>query len=101
MPADNADDDGEKQAKKEILQKMGGPISLGKGFVDYARHKFNLSQLKSISASAVEYGNGGFTLVSVKYICYLAFISMLVLTCKLYSIYFTYFSTVQRAPGNW
>jgi senataxin len=55
--------DDEKMAKKEILEKMGGSIALGKGFVDYARHKFNLSQLKGISASAAEYGNGGFTLV--------------------------------------
>ncbi|KAL7506566.1 hypothetical protein ACHAXN_003823 [Cyclotella atomus] len=53
----------EKMAKKQILQKMGGPIALGKGFVDYAQHKFNLSQLKGISASAAEYGNGGFTLI--------------------------------------
>lgn len=58
------DPEKEKQAKKEVLQKMGGPIALGKGFVDYARQKFNLSQLKGISASAAEYGNGGFTLVS-------------------------------------
>lgn len=70
---DNVDYDGEKQTKKEILQKMGGPISLGKGFVDYARHKFNLSQLKGISASAAEYGDGGFTLVSAEFICYFSF----------------------------
>ena len=58
------DEDREKELKKHVLEKMGGPIALGKGFVDYARRKFNLSQLKGISASAAEYGNGGFTLVS-------------------------------------
>lgn len=58
------DPEKEKKAKTLILQKMGGPIALGKGFVDYAQHKFNLSQLEGISASAAEYGNGGFTLVS-------------------------------------
>jgi hypothetical protein len=57
----------EKQAKKEILQAMGGASALGKGFADYARHKFNLSQLRGISASATEYGDGGFTLIKVSY----------------------------------
>jgi len=61
---DNINEEQKRQAKKDILQKMGGPIALGKGFVDYARHKFNLSQLRGISASAAEYGDGGFTLVS-------------------------------------
>jgi senataxin len=67
LTSDDAKD--EKMAKKQILQKMGGPIALGKGFVDYAQHKFNLSQLKGISASAAEYGNGGFTLVSSYSFC--------------------------------
>lgn len=53
----------EKQAKKQILESMGGATALGKGFADYARHKFNLSQLEAVSASAAEYGNGGFTLI--------------------------------------
>ncbi|KAL3787772.1 hypothetical protein HJC23_009823 [Cyclotella cryptica] len=53
----------EKQAKKRILESMGGASALGKGFADYARHKFNLSQLEAVSASAAEYGNGGFTLI--------------------------------------
>ena len=53
----------ENRAKKEILSNMGGPTALGKGFAEYASHKFNLSQLEAISASAQEYGDGGFTLI--------------------------------------
>ena len=53
----------EKRAKKEVLSIMGGSSALGKGFAEYASHKFNLSQLGAISASAQEYGDGGFTLI--------------------------------------
>ena len=53
----------EKRAKKEVLSSMGGSSALGKGFAEYASHKFNLSQLGAISASATEYGDGGFTLI--------------------------------------
>jgi hypothetical protein len=53
----------EKQAKKEILEDIGGAEALGKGFAEYASHKFNLSQLKAIASSAHEYGGGGFTLI--------------------------------------
>jgi senataxin len=53
----------EKRAKRDVLSMMGGPSALGKGFVDYASRKFNLSQLGAISASAQEYGEGGFTLI--------------------------------------
>jgi senataxin len=53
----------EKRAKKEVLSSMGGSSALGKGFAEYASHKFNLSQLGAISASAQEYGDGGFTLI--------------------------------------
>ena len=45
-----------------MLDKMGGVNALGKGFTKYAQEKFNPSQLAAISASAEEYGNGGFTL---------------------------------------
>ena len=44
----------EKRAKKEILSQMGGSSALGKGFAEFASHKFNLSQLGAISASANE-----------------------------------------------
>ena len=47
----------------ELLKKMGGVEALGKGFTQYAQHKFNPSQLKAISASAQGYGDGGFTLI--------------------------------------
>ena len=53
----------EKLAKKEILSKMGGSSALGKGFADHASHKYNISQLGAIAASAQEYGGGGFTLI--------------------------------------
>ena len=53
----------EKRAKRDVLSMMGGPSALGKGFADYASRKFNLSQLGAISASAQEYGEGGFTLI--------------------------------------
>jgi senataxin len=49
--------------KKDILSMMGGSSALGKGFAEYASQKFNLSQLGAISASAQDYGNGGFTLI--------------------------------------
>ena len=52
-----------KHAKKEILSSMGGSSTLGMGFAEFASHKFNLSQLGAISASAQEYGDGGFTLI--------------------------------------
>lgn len=53
----------EHQAKKQILANMGGDSALGKGFGDFARRKFNLSQLTAIAASAKDYGGGGFTLI--------------------------------------
>lgn len=92
------DVDKEKEMKKHILEKMGGPIALGKGFVDYARQKFNLSQLKGISASAAEYGNGGFTLVSEHhYECFL-----LGLTWSNYQLPEYFFITVdQRSAWYW
>jgi hypothetical protein len=49
--------------KKDILSMMGGSSALGKGFAEYVSQKFNLSQLSAISASAQDYGNGGFTLI--------------------------------------
>ena len=52
-----------KRAKREILSKLGGSSALGRGFAEYASHKFNVSQLDAISASAQEYGDGGFTLI--------------------------------------
>jgi len=41
-----------------ILKQMGGVQALGKGFTDYARKKFNPSQLMAISASSAGYGEG-------------------------------------------
>lgn len=49
--------------KTQLLNKMGGDNKLGKGFTAYAQHKFNASQLMAISASASDYGDGGFTLI--------------------------------------
>jgi len=49
--------------KKDILSMIGGSSALGKGFAEYVSQKFNLSQLGAISASAQDYGNGGFTLI--------------------------------------
>ena len=46
-----------------MLDAMGGVNALGKGFTKYAQEKFNSSQFAAISASAEEYGNGGFTLI--------------------------------------
>jgi senataxin len=47
----------------QLLNKMGGDDKLGKGFTSYAQKKFNPSQLMAISASASDYGDGGFTLI--------------------------------------
>lgn len=47
----------------ELLQMLGGNEKLGRGFIDYAKQKFNSSQLTAIAASAHEYGEGGFTLI--------------------------------------
>jgi senataxin len=49
--------------KDALLKKMGGVEALGKGFTEYARKKFNPSQLMAISASSQGYGEGGFTLI--------------------------------------
>ncbi|KAI2502085.1 hypothetical protein MHU86_12404 [Fragilaria crotonensis] len=49
--------------KTQLLNKMGGDDKLSKGFTAYAQHKFNPSQLMAISASASDYGDGGFTLI--------------------------------------
>ncbi len=46
-----------------LLDRMGGVQALGKGFTEFATRKFNPSQLTAISASANEYGDGGFTLI--------------------------------------
>jgi senataxin len=51
------------QTTEQLLERMGGANALGKGFLDYAEHKFNASQLTAIAASAHEYGEGGFTLI--------------------------------------
>lgn len=50
-------------SKAQLLDKMGGTSALGKGFTKYANSKFNQSQLMAISAAAIEYGHGGFTLI--------------------------------------
>jgi senataxin len=61
--------DGRPQAKEAattkaaLLNKMGGTTALGKGFTKYVNSKFNQSQLMAISAAAMEYGQGGFTLI--------------------------------------
>ena len=49
--------------KNNLIANMGGSSALGKGFTEYARKKFNDSQLQAISAAAQGYGEGGFTLV--------------------------------------
>lgn len=51
------------QSTEQLLQTMGGTNALGAGFINYARGKFNSSQLTAIAASAHEYGEGGFTLI--------------------------------------
>ena len=51
------------KSKANMMQRMGGSSALGKGFVAYAKEKFNPSQLLAISASAAEYGEGGLTLI--------------------------------------
>ena len=51
------------KSKANMMQRMGGSSALGKGFVAYAKKKFNPSQLLAISASAAEYGEGGLTLI--------------------------------------
>jgi hypothetical protein len=51
------------QSSEQLLRLMGGETALGKGFLDYARQKFNASQLTAIAASAHEYGEGGFTCI--------------------------------------
>mmetsp|Transcript_15732 Transcript_15732/g.23157 ORF Transcript_15732/g.23157 Transcript_15732/m.23157 type:complete len:1124 (-) Transcript_15732:204-3575(-) len=51
------------KTKAQLLNKMGGVVALGKGFTKYAQKKFNPSQLEAISASASDYGDGGFTLI--------------------------------------
>lgn len=52
-----------RQSTEQLLQLMGGKQSLGVGFIDYCKKKFNNSQLTAITASAHEYGDGGFTLI--------------------------------------
>ncbi len=49
--------------KDSLIKMMGGVEALGKGFTEYARRKFNPSQLMAISASSQGYGDGGFTLI--------------------------------------
>ncbi len=49
--------------KDKLIKMMGGVEALGKGFTEYARRKFNPSQLMAISASSQGYGDGGFTLI--------------------------------------
>ncbi|GAX14013.1 senataxin [Fistulifera solaris] len=52
-----------RQSTEQLLQIMGGKQSLGPGFIDFCKNKFNASQLTAITASAHEYGDGGFTLI--------------------------------------
>ena len=52
-----------RQSTEQLLQLMGGKQSLGPGFIDFCKNKFNASQLTAITASAHEYGDGGFTLI--------------------------------------
>lgn len=62
------------QPVETLLQTMGGE-KLGDGFLQYARQKFNPSQLTAIAVSAHEYREGGFTLIKgppgtgSKYVC--------------------------------
>jgi hypothetical protein len=51
------------QSTQQLLEQMGGTQALGAGFIEYARRKFNASQLTAIAASAHEYGEGGFSLI--------------------------------------
>jgi len=51
------------QSTQNLLDQMGGSQALGNGFIEYARAKFNASQLTAIAASAHEYGEGGFSLI--------------------------------------
>jgi hypothetical protein len=51
------------KSSQHLLDQMGGTQALGKGFIEYARRKFNASQLTAIAASANQYGDGGFTLI--------------------------------------
>ena len=52
-----------KDNKRALIKSMGGTAELGEGFINYAKQKFNPSQLGAISGAATEYGDGGFTLV--------------------------------------
>ena len=58
-----------QQSTENLLQLLGGKESLGQGFIDYCKHKFNTSQLTAIAASAHEYGEGGFTLIKGYVVC--------------------------------
>ncbi|VEU37291.1 unnamed protein product [Pseudo-nitzschia multistriata] len=59
----NGRPDPRRSNKDSLLRRMGGVEALGKGFTEYARRKFNPSQLTAISASSQGYGDGGFTLI--------------------------------------
>ena len=59
------------QSTQQLLDQMGGKAALGEGFLKFAKKKFNTSQLTAIAASAHEYGDGGFTLIKVCYLCLL------------------------------
>lgn len=48
---------------KNPLSEGGGSNVLGIGFRIYVKSKFNQSQQEAISASAKDYGQGGFTLI--------------------------------------
>lgn len=50
------------QPIEQLLKQMGGE-QLGDGFLQYAKNKFNPSQITAIAAAAHEYGEGGFTLI--------------------------------------
>jgi senataxin len=52
--------DANSMRKEVMLKQMGGVQALGKGFTDYAKKKFNPSQLMAISASSTGYGEGEF-----------------------------------------
>ena len=59
----NGNPDPRHANKDSLIKMMGGVEALGKGFTEYARRKFNPSQLMAISASSQGYGEGGFTLI--------------------------------------
>ena len=79
------------KSKANMMQRMGGSSALGKGFVAYAKKKFNPSQLLAISASAAEYGDGGLTLIKGPpgtYVLYYEGVRCAIVTLVLPSVFF-------------